>query len=116
MELNGTGRHRVDLVLPANGTIAGMVRAASSARPVPEASVTLVDSAGDVVASAVTGEDGRYEFADLLPGGYTLTASGYAPVATAVQLESERVDEHDVILGSPNGARAPEPVAEAVDD
>ncbi len=109
VELNGAGAYRADVVLPTNGAISGTVRAASSGRPVPEASVTLVDSAGEVVASTVTGEDGRYGFADLLPGAYTLTGSGYPPVAMRVELESDRTDHHEVVLGTPRHAVRAQP-------
>jgi hypothetical protein len=103
--VDGVGSHRFDVVLLSNGTITGTVRAASSDLPVREASVMLVDGYGTVVASTVTGEDGRYEFADLPPGAYTLTASGYAPVASRVELGGSRT-EHDVALGTAGAPKA----------
>ena len=93
----------IRVVLPTNGAVTGTVRAARSGRPVPEASVTLVDGDGDVVASAVTGADGRYEFGDVPTGTYTLTAAGYAPVATRVELDGGRLD-CDLALGTPRPA------------
>jgi hypothetical protein len=96
--VDGAGSHRFDVVLRSNATVAGTVRAARSGLPVAEASVTLVDGYGNVAGTAVTGEDGRYEFAGLLPGVYTLTASGYGPVASRVDLAGERTDR-DVLLG-----------------
>jgi hypothetical protein len=98
--VTGVGPTTVDMVLAANGAVAGTIRAASSGLPVPEASVTLVDATGSVVASATTGADGRYDFSDLPPGSYVLTASGYPPVAARVDLGSDRTDR-DVELGTP---------------
>jgi hypothetical protein len=111
--LDRVGSHRVDVVLLSNGTLAGTVRAAGSGLPVRDASVTLIDGYGEVVASVVTGEDGRYGFADLLPGPYTLTASGYAPVASRVDLSGDLTDR-DVVLGTPSGV-APSGVAPAAE-
>jgi EmrB/QacA subfamily drug resistance transporter len=101
--VDGVGSHRVDVVLRSNATITGMVRAARTRLPVVDASVTLVDGYGNVAGTAVTADDGRYEFVGLLPGAYTLTASGYAPVAARVDLAGERTD-HDVLLGEPGPA------------
>jgi uncharacterized protein YfaS (alpha-2-macroglobulin family) len=96
--VEGVGSHRVDVLLQSNATITGTVRAARSGLPIADASVTLMDGYGDVAASTVTGEDGRYEFGDLLPGAYTLTASGYAPVASRVDLVGAGVNR-DIVLG-----------------
>ncbi|MGC9670490.1 carboxypeptidase regulatory-like domain-containing protein [Planosporangium sp. 12N6] len=98
--VDGAGSHRFDVVLRSNATVSGVVRAARSGQPVPDASVTLVDAYGNVAGTVVTGDDGRYEFAGLLPGAYTLTASGYAPVATRLEVSGERTDR-DVTLGDP---------------
>jgi uncharacterized surface anchored protein len=93
------GTHRFDVVLGSNVTIAGTIRATTSQQPVPDASVTLVDADGNVARTVVTAVDGRYEFTGLPPGAYTLTASGYPPVAVPVDLSGDRTDE-DVVLGA----------------
>jgi EmrB/QacA subfamily drug resistance transporter len=107
--IDSVGPHRVDVVLRSNATVNGTVRAAGSGSPVAGAPVTLVDGYGNVAGTMVTGEDGRYEFGDLLPGVYTLTASGYAPVASRIDLTGDR-SRHDVVLGDPAMAR-PVPVS-----
>jgi EmrB/QacA subfamily drug resistance transporter len=106
--LGAGGDNRIDIVLVTNGTLGGVIRSAASGQPVPDASVLAVDGYGTVVGATVTGPDGRYEFDDLQPGAYTVTASGYAPVASRVQLAGDRTD-HDILLGAPassNGSSA----------
>jgi EmrB/QacA subfamily drug resistance transporter len=94
------GRSRqADLVLTIGTTLTGVVRAARSGRPVPEASVMAVDQAGDVAGSTTTDHEGRYELRDLPPGVYTVAASGHAPVAARVALSGEHID-HDILLGA----------------
>jgi len=88
-----------DVELAASGQLAGTVRAASDGRPLREANVTLIDELGAVVASAVTGADGTYRFRDLVPGSYTLTASGYAPVASRVDVGGGPSEGTDIALG-----------------
>lgn len=46
-----------------------MVQAAG--QPLNDARVTLIDTAGNVVTTATTGEDGGYAFTDLDGGEYT---------------------------------------------
>ncbi|MFD0484100.1 MFS transporter [Kineococcus sp. GCM10028916] len=100
VEVPDSGALACDLVLTGGGRLTGTVVAASDGRVVREASVTLVDSSGEVVGSVVTGTDGSYSFEDLAGGHYTLTAAGFAPVATAVDIEEDTVSAAQLTLGS----------------
>lgn len=97
--LTGGAAQTHDLQLERSGRLAGTVAAASDGRPVPDASVTLTDAGGTVVGAARTDADGRYRFEDLGSGHYTLTAAGYAPVATAVQVADGGECQTHVRLG-----------------
>ena len=97
-----SGSATCDLHVPAGGHLAASVTAASTGHGVPEASVTLVEGDGTVVATTTTDERGRAAFDDLPAGTYTLTAAGYAPVATTITLHEDRTTTTDVRLG---GAR-----------
>jgi hypothetical protein len=68
---------------------------------------TLVDGTGTVVGSTVTGPDGTFVFDDLAAGTYTLTASGYAPVAQVVHVTAGAQAAATVALGVPAAAPAP---------
>ena len=61
-----------------------------------------MDAAGNVVATATTGEDGAYAFTDLDAGDYTVIASGYPPVATALTVTGRGVDDYDIELHHPD--------------
>ncbi|GAA4688502.1 MFS transporter [Pseudonocardia yuanmonensis] len=97
-----------DVELPRRARLVGTVVAAGDGRGVAEALATLIDGRGAVVASTVTGPDGSFVFENLPGGTYTLTASGYAPVATVVQVGSDGVTTADVEFPAPvqNGAAA----------
>jgi len=86
-----------DVTLNPAGTLRGSIRGLDG-RPLNDARVTLIDPAGDVVAEHTTGEDGTYAFTDLAGHEYTLIASGYAPLATSVQLGTDNRDDFDVYL------------------
>ncbi|WP_246106675.1 MFS transporter [Pseudonocardia kunmingensis] len=101
VRLSAGTRTERNLALPARAVLRGSVTAASSGAPVGEALATLVDPEGGVVASAVTGPDGTFEFPDLAPGTYTLTARGYAPVAQVVQVTAGSVATAAVALTAP---------------
>jgi len=75
----------VDLQVASGSTLRGTVN--GDATPHPGATLTLVDAAGRVVGTTVTDADGRYEFADVAGGNYTLTATSWEPVTTAVRVD-----------------------------
>ncbi|WP_225448312.1 MFS transporter [Streptacidiphilus sp. P02-A3a] len=86
VEVAASGETRQDVAMAGSGTLRGTVRT-SNGHAVAEARVTLLDSAGTVVAAVTTGADGNFRFTDLEPGEYTVMASGYPPVATALRIE-----------------------------
>ncbi|MEY9942389.1 MFS transporter [Streptacidiphilus sp. MAP5-3] len=89
----------VDVVLGGTGRLSGAIRSAEGA-PVAEASVTLTDPHGEVVASAHADADGAYAFRDLVSGVYTLTVSAraYRPAALAVDVAPSGETRQDVTL------------------
>jgi EmrB/QacA subfamily drug resistance transporter len=101
VDIGGQGVTRVEAVLQAGAVVRGAVRAGTGRRPLADARVTLVDAAGNVVASATTGDDGAYAFADLDAGEYTVVATGYPPVADQLTVTGRGVDGHDIELAHP---------------
>jgi EmrB/QacA subfamily drug resistance transporter len=102
VEVEGQGITRVDIDLAAGARVQGVIRAGVDASPLPDARVTLVDAAGNVVATATTGEDGAYGFTDLDSGDYSIIASGYPPVARGLSVEGAGPDAHDIELHHPD--------------
>jgi hypothetical protein len=84
--------------LAPGARISGTVRSAKGL-PVDDARVTLLDPAGNVIGTAITGDDGGYGFTDLDGGDYTVIASGYSPVATPLRIEGPGRTDFDVELG-----------------
>ncbi|MEI7034099.1 MFS transporter [Streptomyces pratensis] len=101
VEIGGQGVSRVEAVLRSGATVRGVVRAGAARNPLTDARVTLIDAAGNVVATATTGEDGAYAFADLDAGEYSVIATGYPPVAGAVTVTGPGLDGHDIELAHP---------------
>ncbi|GAA2486266.1 MFS transporter [Streptomyces gobitricini] len=101
VEIGGQGVTRVEALLRPGARLRGTVRAGEGSRPLVDARVTLVDAAGNVVATATTGEDGAYAFADLDAGEYTVIATGYPPVAGSLTVAGHGVDGHDIELAHP---------------
>ncbi|WP_067489027.1 MFS transporter [Actinomadura hibisca] len=102
VEVTGNGQTRQDVELPPGARVRGTIRDGAG-RPIADARVTLVDAAGNVVAMSITGPDGEYAFGDLTGGQYTVMASGYPPVATALTLGGGGgQDGHDITLGYPD--------------
>ncbi|MFG2680748.1 MFS transporter [Streptomyces sp. NPDC048392] len=99
LEVGGTGVTRVEVDLQAGAQVQGVVRAPHG--PLADARVTLVDAAGNVVGTATTGADGAYAFTDLDAGEYTVIATGYPPVATALTVAGPGTDGHDIELAHP---------------
>ncbi|MFJ8138810.1 MFS transporter [Streptomyces sp. NPDC096013] len=99
VEVGGTGVTRVEIDLDSGAQVQGVVRAPHG--PLADARVTLVDAAGNVVGTATTGPDGAYAFTDLSGGDYTVIATGYPPVATALTVDGRGADGHDIELAHP---------------
>jgi hypothetical protein len=99
VEVGGTGVTRVEIDLDSGAQVLGVVRAPHG--PLADARVTLVDAAGNVVGTATTGTDGAYAFTDLSGGEYTVIATGYPPVATALTVNGRGADGHDIELAHP---------------
>jgi hypothetical protein len=96
VEVGGTGTTRIEVELRPGAQVRGTVRGAGV--PLSDALVTLVDAAGNVVATATTGPDGAYGFSDLDSGAYTVIATGYPPRATSVTVAGGGMDDHDIEL------------------
>ncbi|MFJ9528449.1 MFS transporter [Streptomyces cyaneofuscatus] len=101
VEVGGQGVTRVEAALRAGALVRGVVRAGTSRGPLADARVTLIDAAGNVVATATTGEDGAYAFTDLDAGEYSVIATGYPPVAGALTVTGTGIDGHDIELAHP---------------
>ncbi|MEU4847662.1 MSCRAMM family protein [Streptomyces gilvosporeus] len=86
---------------PAGLHVRGTVRAGEGGRRLPDARLTLVDAAGNVVCTTITDADGAYAFTDLTAGEYSLIASGYPPVASALAVEGRGTDGFDMALAHP---------------
>ncbi|MEU5533123.1 MFS transporter [Streptomyces sp. NPDC020362] len=99
VEVATTGATRIEIDLDAGSHLQGVVRAPHG--PLADARVTLVDQAGNVVGTATTGPDGAYAFTDLDGGDYTVIATGYPPVATALTVSGPGTDGHDIELAHP---------------
>ncbi|EMF52490.1 transporter [Streptomyces bottropensis ATCC 25435] len=99
VEVGGTGVTRIEIDMETGARLQGVVRAPGGV--LADARVTLVDAAGNVVGSATTGADGAYAFTDLDGGEYTVIATGYPPVATALTVAGPGVDGHDIELAHP---------------
>ncbi|MFJ4920639.1 MFS transporter [Streptomyces sp. NPDC088725] len=101
VEIGGQGVTRIEAILQSGALVQGVIRAGAARHPLPDARVTLIDAAGNVVGTATTGDDGAYAFADLTAGEYTVIATGYPPVAGALTVAGRGVDGHDIELAHP---------------
>jgi EmrB/QacA subfamily drug resistance transporter len=89
----------LDIVLGAAGRLAGAVLTAEGT-PVREATVTLTDVHGEVVAGTRTGPEGGYALTELVAGEYTLAvgAPAFRPAALPVTVRAARETWQDVEL------------------
>ncbi|MGW5372967.1 MFS transporter, partial [Streptomyces sp. NPDC004011] len=81
----------LDVVLGGAGRLAGSVLTADGT-PVREATVTLTNVHGEVVASTRSGREGGYVITELVAGEYTLAASApaFRPAALPVTVQAAR--------------------------
>lgn len=89
-----------DIELSGGAVLRGTVRA-EGGLPVAHARVTLVDAAGNLTGSAITGEQGGFTFTGLAPGEYTLAAVGFPPVASVLQISGGGRTDQDIRLAHP---------------
>ncbi|SED80828.1 drug resistance transporter, EmrB/QacA subfamily [Streptomyces sp. 2224.1] len=97
VEVTSGNRNWYEVRLTLGAQVRGTVRTVRGG-PVDDARVTLLDPAGNVVASATSGQDGEYVFTDLDSGEYTLIAAGYPPVATPLHLGADGNGAFDIEL------------------
>ncbi|CAL9509880.1 Putative multidrug resistance protein MdtD [Streptomyces sp. enrichment culture] len=94
-----------DILLGGTSGLTGLVRAAGSGLPVPDAMVIVTDVRGDLLATGNTGEQGEFSFTELVPGAVTVAvnALGYRPRALPVEVGGGGVTRLEVELET--GAR-----------
>ncbi|MEW2305005.1 MFS transporter [Streptomyces sp. NPDC006655] len=89
----------LDVVLGGAGRLAGSVLTADGT-PVRDATVTLTNVHGEVVASVRSGREGGYVITELVAGEYTLAGSApaFRPAALPVTVQASRETRQDVEL------------------
>ncbi|MET9730915.1 MFS transporter [Streptomyces sp. NPDC006458] len=89
----------LDVVLGGAGRLAGGVVNADGT-PVRDATVTLTNVHGEVVASTRSGREGGYVITELVAGEYTLAASApaFRPAALPVTVQAARETRQDIEL------------------
>ncbi|MEU3252942.1 MFS transporter [Streptomyces sp. NPDC006997] len=94
-----------DVLLGGTSGLSGLVRAAGSGEPLPDAMVVVTDVRGDLLAGGTTGAQGEFSFTELVPGAVTVAvnATGYRPSALPVEVGGTGVTRVEVELDA--GAR-----------
>ncbi|ARP73163.1 MFS transporter [Streptomyces pluripotens] len=89
----------LDVVLGGAGRLAGSVLTADGS-PVRDATVTLTNVHGEVVAATRSSREGGYVITELVAGEYTLAASApaFRPAALPVTVQASRETRQDVEL------------------
>lgn len=90
------------IVLTGLAELVGVVRIAGGDEPAPCALVTLLDVRGEVIDSISADSHGRYRFAELVGGTYTLAASAspFRPAARLVTVADAGPTVHDIELSA----------------
>ncbi|MFC9283258.1 MFS transporter [Streptomyces collinus] len=89
----------LDVVLGGAGRLAGSVLTADGS-PVRDATVTLTNVHGEVVATTRSGREGGYVITELVAGEYTLAAGApaFRPAALPVSVQAARETRQDIEL------------------
>lgn len=89
----------LDVVLGGAGRLAGSVLTADGT-PVRDATVTLTNVHGEVVATTRSGREGGYVITELVAGEYTLAGSApaFRPAALPVSVQASRETRQDIEL------------------
>ncbi|MFH9858613.1 MFS transporter [Streptomyces sp. NPDC017202] len=89
-----------DILLSGTSGLGGVVRAAETGEPVGHAMVVVTDVRGDLLATATTGEQGEFSFAELVPGAVTVAvnAAGFRPRALPVEVGATGVTRVELVL------------------
>jgi EmrB/QacA subfamily drug resistance transporter len=86
----------VDVTLSGTAGLSGVV--SGGLGPVAGARVTLLDRDGEVRHATTTDDDGRYRFADIRSGEYTVIAAGHPPTTSSLHIRAGAHVEHDALL------------------
>ena len=93
-----TGEGIQDVELVGGARLHGVARTVDG-RVVPDARITLLDQAGNIVGVTTTDDAGEYRLSAVPEGHYMVIASGYPPVTSSLNVSGGQNDEHDVLLG-----------------
>ncbi|WP_405484906.1 MFS transporter [Nocardia sp. NBC_00511] len=91
-----SGMLRHDIELAPRAVLAGSA-CNDRGHGIPDAQITVLDEAGDLIAVTRTDDTGRYVVPDLAEGRYTVMARGYPAAFSRVAVEDGEV-AHDVLL------------------
>jgi Putative beta-barrel porin-2, OmpL-like. bbp2/Carboxypeptidase regulatory-like domain len=84
------------------GTIVGIVRNAAKA-PIGGATITAARADGSAIRATVSGSDGVYSFADVAPGGWSVSAQsdGYLDtVVAAIEVVAAKATRTDIVIAT----------------
>lgn len=81
--------------------ISGVVTATTTAQPIPDAGLHLLDCAGMVLYNARSGHDGAFQLSDVQPGSYELVCvkEGYKPYTQKITLHTSSELRITAVLG-----------------